>query len=436
MEVLIGIVAGLALGVAIGGIVGWLFAQTKSTDLKLRAGQADILQADLQFAQQELEAARQEMEQLRKIGAAADVYKEQLDRRETELAAINRQKTAEQAKESRVLERLAPVSKSVEDMQQKIVDLEKQRQRQQQYLEETIGQLQATTNTLASTLTKSQERGRWGEIQLEQIFESAGLIETVHFEKQTTAAGSLESTSSRIRPDFLLRLPNSRVVPIDAKVPFDRYDRACEIPLNAGRDELERRNAYLKEHAAALKQHVQILARKEYGESLPGAPDFVVAFLPAEALLSAALEADPTLVDFAFQQRVALASPVTLWSIVKSIAYAWQQEEATKNAQAIVDAGKELLKRVATVATHSTRLKGNLEKTVRSYNDFASSLERNLITQAERLQKLDVSRELPVAGQIDTTPHAFSKPELIEGSATSGTVGERAEQSVNAQNKV
>jgi DNA recombination protein RmuC len=416
MDVLIGVVAGLVLGAAIGGIVGWLFAQTKSADLKLRAGQADLLQADLRVTQQELEATRLDMEQLNRIGATAGVYKEQLDRREAELVAISQQKTVDQAQESKVLERLAPVSKSVEDMQQKIAELEIQRQRQHQYLEQTIGQLQATTNTLAGTLTKSQERGRWGEIQLEQIFESAGLIETVHFERQTTAAGSFGSTSSRIRPDFLLKLPSNRIVPIDAKMPFDRYDRACEIPLNASRDELERRDAYLKEHAAALKQHVQTLARKEYGESLPGAPDFVVAFLPAEALLSAALEADPTLVDFAFQQRVALASPVTLWSIVKSIAYAWQQEEASKNAQAIVDAGKELLKRVATVATHSTRLKGNLEKTVRSYNDFASSLERNLITQAERLQKLDVSKELPVAGQIDTTPHAFSKPELLEES--------------------
>ncbi|MCL2024925.1 MAG: DNA recombination protein RmuC [Coriobacteriia bacterium] len=383
MEAIIGIVVALVLGVTLGAVAGWWRMHT-------------------------------ETERLREVAATAEVYKRQLDKREAELEAIGQQRATEQAKESAVLERLAPVSKSVEDMQQKITELEAQRRQQHHLLTETIGQLQATTNTLAGTLTKSQERGRWGEVQLEQIFESAGLIETVHFEKQTTATRSTGDNTGYIRPDFLLKLPNGRVVPIDAKVPFERYDRACEIPLNASRDELERREAYLKEHAAALKQHVQTLARKEYGESLPGAPDFVVAFLPAEALLSAALEADPTLIDFAFRQRIALASPVTLWSIVKSIAYAWQQEEVSQSAQEILDAGKELLRRIATVAAHSTKLKGNLEKTVKSYNDFARSLERNLLTQADRFQKLDVGKELPIATQIDTAPHAFTKPELTE----------------------
>jgi len=354
---------------------------------------------------------------LRESGARAEAqslaYQEQLAKTEAQLAQLNKQKAADLEQENKVIERLAPVSKSVETMQQKISQLEEARLRQEENLNKTIGQLQATTNTLAGTLTKSQERGRWGEVQLEQIFENAGLLEGVHFDRQsTTAAGSQEDT--RIRPDFLLRLPNKRVVPIDAKVPFDSYDKACEIPLSAGDGDLLRRDELLKKHAAALKDHVKALSRKEYGESLLGAPDFVVAFLPAEALLSAALEADSQLVDYAFSQRVALASPVTLWSIVKSIAYAWQQQEATENAQEIVEAGKELLKRMATLAAHSTKLKGNLEKTVKSYNEFASSLERNLLTQAEKLQKLDISKELPAAEHIDSTPQAFSKPELTD----------------------
>jgi DNA recombination protein RmuC len=296
-------------------------------------------------------------------------------------------------------------------MQQKISELEEARLRQEENLHKTIGQLQATTNTLAGTLTRSQERGRWGEVQLEQIFESAGLIEGVHFDTQASADSSAMA-DARIRPDFLLKLPNNRVVPIDAKVPFDSYDKACEISLSADADDLRRREELLKKHALALKEHIRALSRKEYGESLPGAPDFVVAFLPAEALLSAALEADSTLVDFAFSQRVALASPITLWSIVKSIAYAWQQQEASENAQEIVEVGKELLKRMATLASHSSKLKGNIERTVKSYNDFASSLERNLLTQAEKLQRLDVSKELPVSEHIDNYPQGFSKPEL------------------------
>jgi len=416
---------GLIAGAAIGFLLATVLAYNKGVPIRARAAQAQALEAELKSAQVEassvsatLSAAQEELGNLRVTCATAqsqaDAYQEQLTKAEAQLAELNRQKTAEQQQESKLIEKIAPVSKSVETMQQKMSELEEARLRHEENLSKTIGQLQATTNTLAGTLTKSQERGRWGEVQLEQIFESAGLLEGIHFDRQTSSSDTLGDT--RIRPDFLLRLPNKRVVPIDAKVPFDSYDRACEIPLSAEDDDLRRRDELLKSHAAALKDHVKALSRKEYGESLPGAPDFVVAFLPAEALLSAALEADPQLVDYAFSQRVALASPVTLWSIVKSIAYAWQQQEATENAQEIVEAGKELLKRMATLAGHSTKLKGNLEKTVKSYNDFASSLERNLLTQAEKLQRLDISKELPTTEQIDSVPHDFSKKELLEGS--------------------
>jgi DNA recombination protein RmuC len=425
MEIILAVVVGAALGGVVGFVVANMSAQKKRAPLQQRVEQLATLEAGISATETELAAtsatltaAQEEIANLRESGARTGAqslaYKEQLTKAEAQLAQLNKQKAADLEQENKVIERLAPVSKSVETMQQKISALEVARLRQEENLNKTIGQLQATTNTLAGTLTKSQERGRWGEVQLEQIFENAGLLEGVHFDRQsTTTAGTQENT--RIRPDFLLRLPNKRVVPIDAKVPFGSYDKACEIPLSAGPDDLLRREELLKKHAAALKDHVKALSRKEYGESLPGAPDFVVAFLPAEALLSAALEADPQLVDYAFSQRVALASPVTLWAIVKSIAYAWQQQEATENAQEIVEAGKELLKRMATLAAHSTKLKGNLEKTVKSYNDFASSLERNLLTQAEKLQKLDISKELPTTEQIDSTPQAFSKPELSAG---------------------
>jgi DNA recombination protein RmuC len=367
MNTVIGIVAALMISALLGIVVGWLLAQRKALELKIQ------------------------IEQMRN-----DAGLEQ---------------------ESKALDQLQPVAKSVADMQQKIADIEMARQLQHSQLSDTLEQLQSTTNTLAGTLSKSQDRGRWGEIQLEQIFESAGLIETVHFERQSVAVAEIADehmATSRIRPDFLLKLPNGRIVPIDAKVPFESYDRACEIPLSADRDQLERRNAFLKGHALALKRHIQILSRKEYGESLPSAPDFVVVFLPAEALLSAALEADPTLVDFAFQKRVALASPITLWSILKSIAYSWQQAEASKDAQEIASVGKELLKRIATVAGYSTKIKSDLESTVKSYNKFAVSLERNVVTQAERLQKLDTNKELPAPKQIEIVPHEFTKPVLCE----------------------
>ncbi|MCL2525449.1 MAG: DNA recombination protein RmuC [Coriobacteriia bacterium] len=423
MDATILLIIGLIAGAALGFLLATVLAHSKGLPLRQRAQQADVLEAELATAktaaesvQSSLSTAQSEITTLREATATAtaqsSAYREQLEKTEAQLQQLNQQQVAEKQQESRVIEKLAPVSKSMDTMRQKIAELEEARLRQDENLSKTIGQLQATTNTLAGTLTKSQERGRWGEVQLEQIFENAGLIETVHFERQSTSAqGSTSDT--RIRPDFLLKLPNGRIVPIDAKVPFDSYDKACEIPLSAEPAELARRDELLRGHAAALKDHIKALARKEYGESLPGAPDFVVAFLPAEALLSAALEADPQLVDYAFSQRVALASPVTLWSIVKSIAYAWQQQEASENAQEIVEAGKELLKRMATLAGHSTKLQRNLDNTVKSYNEFASSLERNLLTQAEKLQRLDMSKELPAPEQIERTTQGFSKPELL-----------------------
>ncbi|MCL2745537.1 MAG: DNA recombination protein RmuC [Coriobacteriia bacterium] len=427
MELIVALVIGAVLGVASGFAFASFAAQKKAEPIRHRAEKAQSLEQDLASVQSELAgtkttlvAAQSEVITLRetqaRAQAQAQAYQEQLIKTEAQLAQINQQKAADLEQENKVIEKLAPVSKSVDTMKQKIAEMEEARLRQEENLHKTIDQLQATTSTLAGTLTKSQERGRWGEVQLEQIFESAGLIEGVHFDRQsTTAAGLAGGGGTRIRPDFILRLPNKRVVPIDAKVPFDAYDRACEIPLSSGPDDLLRREELLKKHALALKDHVKALSRKEYGESLDGAPDFVVAFLPAEALLSAALEADSQLVDYAFSQRVALASPVTLWSIVKSIAYAWQQQEASDNAQEIVDVGKQLLNHMANLAKKSNNLKRSLDSTVKNYNEFAATLETRVLVQAHKLQKLDMSKELPTADQSEMTTREYVKPELSEG---------------------
>lgn len=424
IALIIGLVLGAGLGIAAGFASASLKAEKKTEPLRQQAQQAETLVQDYAVAQEELTTLKDELvtaqaekfslrESQAAMQAQSQAHQEQLLKTEAQLAQLNQHKTDDLAQENKVLERLAPVSKDIDAMKQKIAEFEEGRLRQEENIYEKISQLQATTSTLAGTLTKSQERGRWGEVQLEKIFESAGLIEGVHFDRQsTTAMGSVGSTAARIRPDFILHLPNKRVVPIDAKVPFDAYDKACEIPLSASADDLVRREEFLKKHAQALKDHVKALSRKEYGELLDGAPDFVVAFLPAEALLSAALEADPQLVDYAFSQRVALASPVTLWSIVKSIAYAWQQQEASDNAQQIVDVGKQLLNHMANLAKKSNSLKRSIDSTVKNYNEFAATLETRVLVQAHKLQKLDMSKELPSTEQSEMTTRDYVKPEL------------------------
>jgi len=271
MELIVALVIGAVLGVASGFAFASFAAQKKAEPIRHRAEKAQSLEQDLASVQSELAgtkttlvAAQSEVITLRetqaRAQAQAQAYQEQLIKTEAQLAQINQQKAADLEQENKVIEKLAPVSKSVDTMKQKIAEMEEARLRQEENLHKTIDQLQATTSTLAGTLTKSQERGRWGEVQLEQIFESAGLIEGVHFDRQsTTAAGLAGGGGTRIRPDFILRLPNKRVVPIDAKVPFDAYDRACEIPLSSGPDDLLRREELLKKHALALKDHVKAL---------------------------------------------------------------------------------------------------------------------------------------------------------------------------------
>lgn len=365
----------------------------------LAASQATCLQLEqqVQYLQTELENERQ------------------LRRTEIELA----QKERETAKEteSQVLRKLEPVAQNLAKMQQKVDDIESQRSKQHGSLEELLKQtrdsekeLREVAGRLANTLTPAQARGAWGEMQLKRILEYVGLLDHVDFDTQVT----IQNSDFNVRPDVVVYLPDGKSIPIDAKAPFDAYFEASNIAQTAGDEMITRKNSLLKKHSQNLRNHITALSDKKYWEALQLAPDFVVAFIPSESLLSGALEIDSALLEYAFERRVALASPVTLWAILKSVAYAWNQEEKINEISDILEIAKQLYKNVGVIAKHSVSLAKSLDKAVDSYNAFASSIDRNFITTGRRLAKLDLSVELAEPHLIEKQTREFVKDETSQ----------------------
>ncbi|MBT1161583.1 DNA recombination protein RmuC [Bifidobacterium sp. SO1] len=359
-------------------------------------GQIDGLSQQLSFAKSQL-AQAQQAEQVRiqheRDKAAADAERER----------VKQARSLEE--QSKVLSALAPVQKNLDALQAKVSQIEEGRKREMGALGEQLkglGEQQARldreTSSLSAALRNNKVRGAWGEAQLRNIVESAGLLEHVDFDTQVVVTGE----DGRIqRPDMIVHLPGGKTIPIDAKVPYADYQRACEIPETASPEELDRRADLLRAHAKALRDHVKTLGDKAYWNAFDVAPDFVVAFIPNEALLQAALEADPTLMDDAFARKVALTSPVTLWAVLKSVAYAWQQQSLTDDAKKLFDLSRELYERFAVLGDRATKLGAAITKTVGAYNQFATSLESRVLVTARKLQKIDAGKIIEPVDMID-----------------------------------
>ena len=167
------------------------------------------------------------------------------------------------------------------------------------------------------------------------------------------------------------------------------------------------------QHVKAVRSHIDALSARGYWQGLAASPELVIAFIPSESLISSALEADPALLDYAFSKRVALASPVTLWSVLKTVAYSWQQDVLTDDAKQLFDLGRELYQRLSTLSEHADKLRKSIESTVKSYNQFANSLESRVLVTARKLQGLDESKVLGTTGGIDSSPRQLTAVELM-----------------------
>ncbi|WP_454118587.1 DNA recombination protein RmuC [Microbacterium lacticum] len=349
---------------------------------------------------------------------------DQLEQQRTLTRELGAQTRADQAaqqerdrREQVVLRALAPVHETLRSMQHKVDELERERQTQYGSIAEQLRRaheadeaLRATTESLAGALRSNATRGVWGETQLRRVVESAGLLRYVDFDTQTAVTSDVGAG----RPDMVVRLPGEKTLAVDAKVPLDAYLEASAIPVTAHGDQAAQRARLLQKHVKAVRAHIDALADKRYWTGLPSSPEFVVCFLPSESLLAAALEDDPSLLDYAFARRVALASPVNLWAVLKTVAYTWTQQDVSTEARRLFDLGNELYQRLGGLATHTDDLRRAIERTVDSYNRFAGSLESRVLVSARRFPGIDDTRLDATATPtpIEKSPRKLTAPEF------------------------
>ena len=385
-------------------------ARFENAELSARnaAAQAQIegVNQQLAFAKSQLAQAQQaeqiRIQQERERAAAEAERKRQADAQAAEVKRAEQE--ARLKEQSKVLEALAPVAKNLDTLQNKVTQIEEGRKRemgalgaQLKGLNDQQARLDKETSSLSAALRNNKVRGAWGEAQLRNIVESAGLLEHVDFDTQVVVTDVDGHTQ---RPDMVIHMPGGKTIPIDAKAPYADYQKACEIPDTATPEELTRKSELLHAHAKAVREHVKTLGDKAYWNAFDDAPDFVIAFIPNESLLQAALETDPTLMDDAFARKVALTSPITLWAVLKSVAYAWQQQSLTDDAKMLFDLSRELYERFAVLGDRATKLGSAITKTVGAYNAFASSLESRVLVTARKLQRVDQSRIIEPVNMI------------------------------------
>ena len=298
---------------------------------------------------------------------------------------------------------LAASRQAIEDtlkrVDQRLSETERDRLTTFSTLAEKIHALDLTTGTLSRALRTPHVRGRWGERQLRQVVEFAGMLEHCDFDDQP----NLPTDGGRLRPDMTINLPGGNRVAVDSKAPFEAYMDAQEDVDDATRQ------SRLQAHARQVNDHVQKLAAKGYWGALDQSPEMVVMFLPGEDLLSAALRQDPKLLDFALKKKVLLASPLTLIALLTAVAYTWRQEALAQNYREVARLGREFYDRLGTFAEHFDEVRKKLQGAVNAYNDAAGSLESRVLVSARRLKELDVTtaKEVPTAEPIDTIPRVL-----------------------------
>ncbi len=391
----------VAVGLVIGGVIGWLLAKQKMGSEIIRY--EERIRANEGVFETNENRMKAEIENM-VIKAGERNTAQFLKLAEQRFSSD--MKEAENALESRKMEvenLIKPLRIEMEKMSVANQEIEKERvgayqaiKRQIKDLGDKTDSLGDRTTALSTALTTSgQARGNWGEVKLRRLFEMAGLSEQVDFFEQETIQGGG-------RPDYIVRLPQQGVIPIDSKATGAHFLRAVELESGSDQD------ALLIEHSKAMKNRIKELGAKDYQGSIEGDFDHVIMFIPSEAMAAAAFTTDPELLDYAMSKSVLIATPVTMLGLLRTVALYWQQHSLAEGAREIYDVSREMYKRINTLIDHFMKVGGHLDKAGRSYNEAMSSYERRVLPQGRRLDELRVSETLqtglPDPKEIEVRP--------------------------------
>lgn len=309
---------------------------------------------------------------------------------------------------------LAPLKDALVRVEQHVGVLERDRVQQFGSLRALLGRVEAETQglgkataSLAGSLRSSSVRGAWGEVQLRRVLEASGMLARCDFDEQVTAVSAHERT---VRPDVVVRLPGRKSLVVDAKAPMTHF-------LDAQAEDLpdDERAALLGRHAAALAAHVGALSAKEYWSAFRDGPELVVCFVPSDAMLAAAMAAQPALHEKALTQRVVLVGPGSLLALLRTVAFTWQQDALSQSARELLDLGRELHARLGTLGAHTAKVGRSLQSSVEAYNAMVGALESRVLVTARRMRDLEVvTDDLEVLEPVRSGPRPLTAQELID----------------------
>ncbi len=310
---------------------------------------------------------------------------------------------------------LRPIQELLDRYNTNLIDVERKRISAYQQVTDQITTLktseetlQRETRALVTALRQPHVRGRWGEMQLRRVVEIAGMVEHCDFVEQESVGGN----DGLQRPDLLVTLPSEGVIVVDAKAPLAAY-----LDVTQAETESARRD-HLTNHARQLSNHVNDLSKKAYWDQFPTTPDLVVCFVPGEALIQAAFEADPDLFERAMKSRVLICGPTSLMGLLLTISFGWRQEALAQNAETIRGLGQEIYERLATLGGHLDKLGRAISKSVDAYNDVVGATETRVMVTARRFEALGgataAGKEIPRITPIDQVARPLSSAELIE----------------------
>jgi DNA recombination protein RmuC len=400
----------LVVGAAIAGPVAYLVARGRGIRQlgDARATAASELAATLQ----DNKWLREEAERHREAAGSAQQL---LDKAQQSLRDTFESLAAQALKENRAtfldLAKTSfegyrqPIADTLQKVDQQLTQAERERLEAYSRLSEQIVALGSTASTLSRALRTPTVRGRWGEMQLRRVVEMAGMLQRCDFDEQA----SVNTDHGRLRPDLIVHLPGSKCIVVDAKAPLEAFLDAQDAPDD------ETRVSRLQAHARQVRDHMDRLAARAYWDHVGASPEMVVMFLPGETLFSAALQHDVSLIEYGLQQKVLLASPITLIALLTTIAHSWRQEALTENYREVAALGKEFYERLGTFVEYFDDVRKKLDGAVQAYNRAAGSFESRVLVSARRLKELDVTtaEDLAQAEPIDTVPRVLKQAGLM-----------------------